>query len=282
MPVPQEEVKTEEAQRDAFGQPLKKEEILPEKPGEKKQEEQKKEEVDISKDPRVIALLAERDKKIEDQSEQLSGQGKAIREINKKLKALGHKESTVEEKPDLPHKQIKRSKDLTDSERDEKTQDELRLMDQLADAQERENKAAEEAHKAKVAAAKKAAEDAGGDDEDDEDDEDKKKRGKASEPKAMIDAEIETLSGGDAEKKRELKEAAKLISFEGLKTKEEYAARLKLAAEKFIPKWTPPKEQVSPSGGKPVEGGGAAADDPHDVMKFVKSARDNSAGGYAL
>lgn len=265
--------------KDAFGQPVQKEEIIPEVPGENKQE-QKKEDFDPTKDPRVIALLKERDDKIEEQAGHISGQGKAIREINRKLKALGHKEAGAgDDTFEPPHKEIKRSKDLTESERDEMTQREIQQMDELAALKDRENRAAEAAHKAKLEAAKKKD----GED-DDEEEEDEKARKDASDPKTLIEAEIATLSGGDAEKKRELREAAKLISFDGLKTKEEIAARLKLAAEKFIPKWTPPKEQVSPAGNgaKPVEGGGAAADDPHDVMKYIKQAKQSNRGNFSL
>lgn len=268
--------------KDAFGQPLQKEEIIPEVPGEKKQEE-KKEDADPTKDPRVLALLKERDDKIEKQSIDLSGQGKAIREINKKLKALGHSEAGAGDATfEPPHKEIKRSKDLTDSERDEMTQREIQQMDELAAMKDRENKAAEAAHKSKLEAGKNKG--GGEEEDDDEDDEAEKARKAASEPKALLEVEIETLSSGDPEKKRELREAAKLISFEGLKTKEEIAARLKLAAEKFIPKWTPPREQVSPAGNgaKPVEGGGSAADDPHDVMKFVRQAKQSNRGNFSL
>lgn len=267
--------------KDAFGQPLVKEELKPEVPGEKKEE--KPVETDPLKHPSVVAALKERDDKIEKQSNDLSGQGKALREVNKRLKALeAGKPAAGDQNVDLPHKEIKRSKDLTSAERDEMTQREIQQMDEIAAMKDRENKAALEAHDAKKKADAAAAGD--DDDEDEDEDEEEKKREKAKEPAAFRDAAIEKLSGGDAERKRELKEAAKLISFEGLKTAEEIEARVKLAAEKFIPKWTPPKEQASPAGngGKPVEGGGAVADDPHDVMKFIKGNKSEARGQFAL
>lgn len=254
-PVPKE---GEAPTHDVFGSPLKPEELKPVEP-EKKQEEGKKPDFDIATHP-VVADLT---KKLNDQNNNLSEQGQVIKKQAKKLRELEKGEPDEDVK--LPYPEIKRSKDLTDDEREEMTSNEIKLMDEKADAQEAANKAAE-----KAAKAAKADADDGADDEE---------KPKASD---IIASEAKSLAAGNSEREREILEAAKLTSFEGLKTKDEIIARLKLGAEKFIPNWTPPKEQPSPLGGGPVKAGGQDANDPYGVNKIVREARQGTNGNYGL
>lgn len=261
--MPQEK-KTEAPKVDVFGSSLEKEDVKPvEMPG-KKSDEGKKPEFDVATHPTVVEM----NKKIEEQSKNLSEQGRIIREQKKRFKELeeskGEKDEENEE-VNLPHPEIKRSKDLTEAERDEMTANEIKMLDEKADLQEAANKAAIEAHKAKKKE-KKAEKSDEGDDEEES-------------PKKLLEAEIETLSGGDAERKRELIEAAKLTNFSGLKTKEEIAERMKMAV-KLIPNWTPPKEQQTASGGAVKTGGGTA--DEVNVDKIIQEARQGSTGVYSL
>lgn len=81
-------------------------------------------------------------KKLEDDKKSLGGnlskQGKIIDELKKEVDAI-KKGTKSDDKPDLPYKEIKRSKDLSQDERDEMTQSELKMMDQLAEMQEKAN-----------------------------------------------------------------------------------------------------------------------------------------------
>lgn len=252
---------------DLFGSPTEKVEPPVVKPEEKKGDEGKKPEFDVATHPTVVEM----NKKIEDMSGNLSKQREMIEARDKKIAELEGKKTVEEAEKEFepPHKEIKRSKDLTEDERDEKTKGELELMDKLADMQERENKDALEKHKAKAKTdAEKATADAA--------------KAVETDPKAILEAEITALAGGDKERERELKEAAKLTSFDGLKSKEEIAARLKLGAEKFIPNWTPPKEQASGGAPAAVKDTKSGKNGGVDVDSIVREARSGSAGDYAL
>lgn len=251
---------------DAFGQPLEKKPFVPPEPEKPKGSVAP---FDVASHPTVVEMNA----KIQDMSHNLSEQGKLIKKRDERIRELEAARKDADKDGDgadgefvPPNKDIKRSKDLTDDERDEMTANEIKLMDEKADALERENKAAEALYKAQ---AKKKDPEAGKEPKDGEDT-----------PEKLLEAEIEALSGGDAERKRELKEAAALTNFAGLTTKEQIAERLKLGAEKFIPNYTPPKEQPT-SKGAPVKTGGGA-NDPHNIDQIVREARSGSTGEYPL
>ena len=250
---------------DAFGQPLEKPELKPVEPPAPKG---KTPEFDVATHPTVVKMNED----ISNMSHNLSEQGKLIKKRDARIleleKALQNGGGGGERDGDFvpPNKEIKRSKDLTDDERDDMTTREIEMMDKLADAQDKENKAAEAAHKA---ASKKK-----------EPEVDKEPKDGEDTPAKLLEAEIEALSGGDAERKRELKEAATLTNFNGLTTKEQIAERLKLGAEKFIPNWQRPKEQQTVMGAAVKTGGGAK--DPHNIDQIVREAREGSTGSYLL
>ena len=248
---------------DAFGQPTEKPPYVPPEPEKPKGSVAP---FDVASHPTVVDM----NKKIADMSHNLSEQGKLIKKRDERIRELekgkdGDGDGGGDGDFVPPNKDIKRSKDLTDDERDEMTTREIEMMDKLADSQERENKAAEAAHKAATKPKEPEAE--------------KKPQDGEDTPGKLLDAEIEALSGGDAERKRELKEAAALTNFEGLKTKEEIAERLKIAT-KHIPTWTPPKEQQTRTGAPVKTGGGAT--DPHNLDQIVREARKGSTGSYPL
>lgn len=248
------------ATHDPFGMPLNKETPAPvpeiSKPGG-----EKKPEFDVATHPVVQDI----NKKLEDVGKNATEQRKIIDRLTKENKALkengGKKE---DDKVTVPYPEIKRSKDLTEDQREEMTANEIRLMDEAADAKAAANKMVEDAAKEK------------GKDKDEDDGE-----GEALKPSEIIAAEAKILAGGNAEKEREILEAARLTSFNGLRNKEDIIARLKLGAEKFIPNWQPPKEQVSPTGATSIKTG-ADASDPYGNNKIVQEARQGSTGNYSL
>lgn len=250
------ESQTVAPEKDIFGQPTKKEEIIPEGSNTVKKEEVKTDASDITKHPEFMKMQ----NSVSDMSTNLKNQNSIIERLSKENADLKGKKA--EETVQLPYdpKTIKRSKDLTEDERDEMTKKEIQFMDERADAMEAANKAVLEASKTKT--------------------ETKEPEADPNEPKAILASEIEALSAGDAERKREIIEASKFVSFEGLKTKEEIAARLKIAAEKFIPNYTPPKEQATASGKAVAQTGGLNAFAEND--KIIKEAQGQSRGNYSL
>lgn len=156
--------------------------------------------------------------------ENLAAQGKLIAKLKKEGSAVEFK---------APHAEVKFSKDLTETERDAMTQQEIKLMDENATFKAKENDEA-----------KKAFEKAKKGDESDE------PEFKVSD---VVSNEIKAYAGGDAEKERVAKEAMAMISFSGLKTAEAVKERM-AAGYKLIPNYDP-KQQRTPMGGAPGAGG---------------------------
>lgn len=260
---------------DIFDSPLVKEEPKPVKlDDEKKETVEKKPEFDVATHPVVVEL----NKKVQDYSTNLKNQGDIIDKQSRDLKELKKaskqgKPAEEDKPPALPYDpaSIKRSKSLTEAEREEMTAGEIAAMDKLADAQEAANKLAKDSHE-KAKASKKAEVT---DDDDDEEEDDKK----VTEVQKMVNTEVARLAEGNAERLRELNEAVKLITFEGLKTPEEVAARVKLASS-MIPNYVPPKEQQTAIPA-PVKAGGGA-DDPHNVDQIIRDAKKTNNGTYSL
>lgn len=250
----------EEAKTDAFGQM-----VNPPEPPKKPEEKQQEQGEDIEKNPLVIELR----KQIKDYGSNLGGQGKVIKRMEKEiefLKAGGNKEGG-EHEPRF--KEIKRSKDLTQEQKDEMTDAEIRQMDIIADMQETIN----ELDKT-LKGDKKPKED-----EEDGDDfvQDIEKSVKS------IAKELAKSASGKAN----IELANQIIeSFNGLgfnltkMTEEELKRRVTLAATQ-ISEYKPPKEQKGTGGGA-VKGGGDKTD-PFGIDKIVEEATSgNNDGGYKL
>lgn len=264
MPGERQQEAAQEPTHDAFGAPLKPEAPPVVEPEKKPEGEAKKPDFDLATHPVVLELQ----QKVKDQADQLSGQGKLIRRLKKGAKEsaeAGEGGTNEDFKP--PYPDIKRSKDLTEAERDEMTANEIKLMDEKADLQEKANKDAEAAFKRSKE--QKDPDDDGGEEPEEVEDHHNE----------MVATEIDRLANGDKERKRELTEAAKLISFAGLKTREQIAERMKLAM-KLIPEHQPPKERQTANGAAVKEGG--KGDDPFGTDAIVREARAGSSGAYAL
>lgn len=219
------------------------------------------EDTDISEHPEFKALKA----KNEELGTNLSEQGKVLDKYTKEQrKAL---ETAAIDPSKLPWKaeELKTSKELTDAERDDMTEGEMKKHDELVAMKKRENERAEkEARAEMVKETEKEVADA--------------TKVKGDDLKTLVASEIGALSGGDAEKKRELEEAVGMLNLSGLTT-EQVKERVK-AAQKLVPSYVPPKEQAGAAGGKAVKEGNGG--DPFGTDAIIKEARGGNAGTYAL
>lgn len=192
----------------------------------------------------------------------LKNQGDIIAEKDKKLKEFLKTAPVPSEKLPWKPEDLRTSKELTDDEKDEMTAGELKLWDERAAMRAKENKAAEEAARKELLG---------------ENEENTEERVKGDDLKTLIATEIGALSGGDAERLRELTEAVALLNLSGL-TAEQVKERVKMA-ERLLPNYTPPKEQAKGQGGA-VKNGGEA--DPFNVTKIIEESRGGNKGDYSL
>lgn len=242
---------------DIFGDaPVEAEEVPAEKEGTKETDKEKEGgkkgddegEDEEEDDPRVSAL--EQANRVKDDN---------IRAMRKRIKELEKNgKDTSKDEVDLPYKDIKWSKDLPQDERDSMTEAEIRLMDQLAEMQERVNKDVKAAHAKTVEDSQK------GDEEDDDDDWGEEKLDK-SEAKSTARSEALKLAGGDKKIANEILEEYNNFNNDGL-TKEQIAERIE-KANKLRSDYEPPKEQQKKRG-KPAKSSGAS--DPFGIDKIVE------------
>jgi hypothetical protein len=104
----------------------------------------------LEKNPLVVELrkqVAQADLDKKSIGGNLSKQNKIIADLQEKIANIEAGKNS--DTPEVPNKDIKRSKDLSQDDRDDMTQKEIELMDKLADAQEKENKAFLESQKGK-------------------------------------------------------------------------------------------------------------------------------------
>lgn len=234
----------------------------------KEKEGKEGEGADIEKHPVVVALK----KQVEDFGKNTSGQGKLIKKLMKQIETLtGGKGGEAGAEEGVLFKEIKKSKDLTQAERDEMTEAEIKQFDEIATLKEGMN------NLAKLVKPKDKEEE--GEDDDDEDgvgDADKvEDLGKEARSVAReladndtdmanaILAEFNQFAGNDKLTKTELKERM-------------------LKAGKLVPDFKAPKEQPTKKG-KTVGAGGKGADkDPFGVDKIVEDATKPNNGNYKL
>lgn len=159
-------------------------------------------------------------------------------------------------------KDIKTSKDLTEDERDEMTDTEIKQMDMIASLQQGMNQLA--AAIGQAGGKKDAGEGAG----------------EAVDLNKTVRETASELAGGDTEAANLIIEAWKELGFatEG-KTAEQIKAQV-VAATKNVPTYTPPKEQGK-AHGKPA--GGGTEKDPYGVDKIVEAAaKGKDSGSFEL
>ena len=147
MPEPQPqdggapEVGGEETQVDAFGDPIGADdnEVAEEELGDDKNEDKggkkdNKGKSDITEDhPTIVALKEDHEKRNKELGENLSKQGKIIEDLQRQLKEAKGEEGgdkKVDVKPLF--ETVKASKDLTDQEKEEMTETEIKQFDEIA------------------------------------------------------------------------------------------------------------------------------------------------------
>ncbi len=175
---------------------------------------------------------------------------RAMKESIKRLESqVGKKgESNSDDNKDEPlFKEIKTSKDLTDEQKEEMTDSEIKQMDEIATLKQTINTLA--------ASIKKGAKGDGGDNNE-----------TTVDVNTTVRETAKELSNGNREMANLIIESFKSLKFstEGL-TEEDIAERVKIAATK-VPNYKPPKEQAN-KGGKPA--GGGTGTDPYGVDKVV-------------
>lgn len=240
----------------AFGEPVKKEEAKIEAP----QEEGGDKGVDtVDKDKGGEKLtptqqIADLSRKLGEYAEKERSWGETqkskdenIRAMKESLeglkKQLGDKKVEGEGSPVL-FKDIKTSKELTEAEKEDMTDSEIKQFDEIAGLKTALNQLAGMMGKKET-----KTEEAGID------------------VNATVRETAKELAGNDKPLANQIIESFNLLKFstEGL-TEEGIAERVKLAAQK-VPNYKPPKEQATGAGGKPAGGGDNA--DPHGVDKVV-------------
>lgn len=226
---------------------------------------------DIEQNPLVIELRTQLKNTKDSLGGNLSALGKKTKLLEKQLaealKNGGLKPDGKNGKQsDVPFKEIKRSKDLTQDQRDEMTDNEIKQMDIIADLQEKQN----EAFLKQNATQEEGDEDGGDDDEGGEE--------KVTEVDKTVKAMAKELAGGDIDLANLIIESAKQFNLTGL-TKEQLKERV-ISAHKLVPNYVPPKEQGGIQGG--TVKAGANKNDPHGVDKIIEEATTSGKGGYTL
>lgn len=268
-------------QTDAFGEPISTNQPEPEKKegeeGEKKPEDGKGDEID--KHPTVVALRTQITQLEKDKGEygkNLSEQGKALKNLQKQLVALQKGGKTAGEEGEVLFKEIKTSKDLTEKEKEDMTETEIKLFDQNAELKASMNKlfTALNDKKGKETEATEGDEDEGKDDDgtvegvEKVDDLGKEARSVASE-----------IAGGDVALANNIIGKFNMFAGNDKLDKAQLKERM-LEAAKLVPDYKPPKEQQHHQKGSAA--GGTKGDDPFGVNKIVEGVGKKNDGGYKL
>jgi len=249
-----EEVKTAEV--DAFGSSNTP--IEPTKPVEKS--EKKGEDLD-DKHPVVQSLKKQIDDVKSEYGGNLAGQRKVIEALEQQIKELKvGKGGEGEGEADVLFKEIKRSKDLKQDEKDEMTDTEIKQMDEIADMKEAQNKMYAEQMK-------KGKEEMG------------KEEKKATDVQSLVKETALELAGDDVAMANQIIEIVKQFDLKDLS--EDKVKERVLNATKLVPDYKAPKEQKRMNG-KPVKQGGAGGDDPFGNNKTIEEATKSSEGNYSL
>ncbi len=270
---------------DPFGSPIKPPE--PPKPAPTPEEQKKADDAaaaakaaDIEQNPLVVELRKQLKDTKEGLGNNLAGQGKKIKSLEKQLdQALkGGKIKPADGKPvELPYKTIVHSKDLTQAQRDEMTDTEIKQMDAIADLQQKENERfTKEAERAAAGEEDKGKKD--GEEDEDEEDEEEGDDDKIKDVKKTVKTIALELAGNDVDIANQIIESAKQFNLTGL-TMEQLKERI-ASAHKLIPDYKPPQEQKKING-KTVKPA-TDKDDPFGNQKIIDEATSAPKGGYPL
>ena len=236
---PIEEAKGEDntvAEADAFGEPNKPEPSVV--------EDKKEEGVDeIEKHPLVKELRGQIETVKKEYGGNLAGQREVIKRLESEIESIKKggnptgKDKEGEDTGEVLFKEIKWSKDLSEEERDEMTDNEIKQMDVIASMQEAQNKMY-----AEMQSKGKSEEDTG-----------------VKDINSFVRKEAMELSGDDTELTNLIIESFNSMKFstEGL-SEEELKKRVELSATQ-VPTYKAPKEQPTKTG-KPVKKGGGDTD----------------------
>lgn len=243
---------------DAFGSENK--DPVPPKEGE----DDKKKDDKGGKEPTLAELqtqLKEANDKIASMGGNLSGQRAIIDKLEKQIaskgdgKGAGSGEGEGEDTSHLPFKpeEIVFSKDLPKEKLDDMTENEIRLHDDLMKNREVMNKDAQARFEERKTGETKKVDDLN----------------------TTVRTQAKELAKGDEALANEIIESVKQFNLQGL-TEDEVKARVE-NAYKILPSYKPPKEQVSPRGGKPVTGTEDKSD-PFGTNKIVEDVASKRSG----
>lgn len=251
---------------DAFGSDNK--DPIPPKEGEDEGEGKKKEEdkkhVAIPDDhPTIVALKQQIDDVKKEYGTNLSGQRDVIKRLEGEIETF--KKGGKPAEGDTSHlpfdpKSIVYSKDLPKEKLDDMTDNEIKLHDELMKTHEIMNKTAQERfeEKQKAEGDKKAGE-----------------TQRVEDLNQTVRAHAKELAKGDEKLANEIIESVKQFNLTGL-NEAEVKARVE-NAHKLLPTYTPPKEQTSHKGGKPVTGTEDKSD-PFGTSKIVEEVASKRNG----
>lgn len=254
---------------DAFGQPTK-EETPPKKRGGKSEDGGEKKYADIPEDhPTLVALRGEVEKIKKEYGGNLSGQREVIERLEKEIKVLreskGESGKTEGGDEDVPFKEIKTSKDLTDEEKEEMTETEIKQYDQIAMLMQTINKLAGEI-------SKKSKEESGKSGEDLKKFVQNTARALAKESAGKDDTD---LTNAIIDKFNGMR-----FNLEGL-DEEAIAERVKVAATQ-VSEYKPPKEQTTKRGKTPKGAYNDEMEDPFGIDAIVEAQGKGNDGEYNL
>lgn len=250
----------EEVKTDAFG--------MGENPEPKKEEKKEEKKGDtIPEDHPTVVSLKEQIQKIssdkEGMSANLTAQRELIKSLQDKVDQLTTKggDNTKDGEVDVLYKDIKWSKDLTDEEKEEMTETEIRQMDEIAEMKTKQNELYAESQKKNKEQESKKSDDI---------------------QSLVKSTALELSKDEDGKESVELAnqiiESTKQFNLEGLDDKT-IIERVGMA-RKLLPDYTPPKETVTKKG-KTVKGT-STDEDPFGVDTIIDEVSEGSDGNYAL
>lgn len=240
-------------------------EVNPPKIEDTKQDDKKYE--NIPEDhPIIVGLKNEIEKIKTEYGGNLSGQREKIKNLEKQIQDYKNGVGNTEEKgaidPNLPYPEVKFSKDLSDKERELLTDNEIKMMDDLATMKKRENdKYLAELNKTKEVENKKV-----------------------EDLQSLIKNTAIELSKDETGKERldianAIIESAKQFSYEGL-SEEQIKERVG-NGYKLLPTYTPPKEQINKIGST-ITNNKAGENSFAENDKIIEEANKDSNGAYQL
>lgn len=246
-----------EPQKNAFGEDIKPKEETgadaggagagEDKGGEDKGGEKLTPTQQIAELSRKIGEYAEKERSWGETQKSKDENIRAMKESIKRLEAqVGNKKETAGNEggeAEVLFKEIKTSKDLTDEQKEEMTDTEIKQMDEIASLKQGMNNLASLIKKGQ-----------GGE----------KKDGQVD-IQSTVKETAKELAQGNKELANQIIESVKKFNLEGL-GEEDIAARV-MEAAKLVPDYKPPKEQTN-KGGKPA--GGTNNSDPHGVDKVIE------------